>query len=85
MDRWGRKNVIMAGALGMGVSQLIVGSIYAAYKDDWASHRDAGWATAVFIWIYIACFGKLKETSSSERNFNNFCSLQSRVRYLDHP
>lgn len=40
----------------MGVSQLIVGSVYAAYKDTWDTHRDAGWAMAALIWIYIASF-----------------------------
>ncbi len=56
MDRWGRKKVLLVGATGMGIAQLIVGTLYAVYKDSWASHRDAGWATAVFIWIYISNF-----------------------------
>lgn len=56
MDRWGRKKVLLVGATGMGISQLIVGTIYAVYKDSWETNRDAGWATAVFIWIYISNF-----------------------------
>jgi MFS family permease len=56
MDRWGRKKVLLVGATGMGIAQLIVGTLYAVYKDSWAAHRDAGWATAVFIWIYISNF-----------------------------
>lgn len=58
IDKVGRKKVIIAGALGMGVCQIIVASIYAAYEDSWDTHREAGWATAVFIWAYISCFGK---------------------------
>nr|XP_036574323.1 MFS sugar transporter [Colletotrichum truncatum]XP_036582396.1 MFS sugar transporter [Colletotrichum truncatum]KAF6780735.1 MFS sugar transporter [Colletotrichum truncatum]KAF6791100.1 MFS sugar transporter [Colletotrichum truncatum] len=56
MDRWGRKKVLIVGGIGMGVSQLIVGTLYAVYKDSWASNKAAGWATAVFVWTYIANF-----------------------------
>lgn len=55
----------MIGAVGMGVSQLIVGTLLAVYRNSWAEHRDAGWAAAVFIWIYISNFafsiGKLSK------------------------
>lgn len=56
MDRWGRRKVLMIGATGMGCSQLIVGTIFAVYKNSWAEHTSAGWAACVFIWIYIANF-----------------------------
>ncbi|KAI8289918.1 hypothetical protein K4K60_007384 [Colletotrichum sp. SAR11_57] len=56
MDRWGRKKVLIIGGVGMGVSQLIVGTLYAVYKDSWASNKSAGWAAAVFVWTYIANF-----------------------------
>ncbi|KAK7418137.1 hypothetical protein QQX98_004112 [Neonectria punicea] len=56
MDRWGRKKVLIIGAVGMSVSQFIVGTIYAVYKDSLASHPAAGWASAVFIWLYISNF-----------------------------
>lgn len=56
MDRWGRKKVLIIGAIGMGISQLIVGTLYAVYKDTWAENRSAGWATAAFVWIYISNF-----------------------------
>ncbi|KAJ5734517.1 hypothetical protein N7533_012920 [Penicillium manginii] len=56
MDRWGRRKVLIIGGIGMGISQLIVGTIYAVYKDSWASHKSAGWAAASFVWIYIANF-----------------------------
>ncbi|CAG8139637.1 unnamed protein product [Penicillium olsonii] len=41
---------------GMGTSQLIVGTLYAVYRDRWETNVGAGWAAAVFIWIYIANF-----------------------------
>ena len=56
LDRWGRRKVLIIGAIGMGVSQFIVGTFYAVYKDSWTSHHAAGWAAAVFIWIYISNF-----------------------------
>lgn len=56
MDRWGRRNVLIIGAIGMGISQLIVGTLFAVYKTTWAEHRAAGWTAAVFIWIYISNF-----------------------------
>ncbi|KAH7001016.1 sugar transporter [Ilyonectria destructans] len=56
MDRWGRKKVLLIGAVGMSISQLIVGTISAVYKDSLANHPAAGWASAVFIWLYISNF-----------------------------
>jgi len=44
------------GAVGMGISQLIVGTLYAVYQNRWETNVSAGWAAAVFIWIYIANF-----------------------------
>ncbi|KAL4900640.1 hypothetical protein BDW74DRAFT_188081 [Aspergillus multicolor] len=56
VDYYGRKTLLLIGATGMGVAQLVVATIYAVYKDSWASHTDAGWAAAVFLWIYISFF-----------------------------
>ncbi|PYI00563.1 sugar transporter [Aspergillus sclerotiicarbonarius CBS 121057] len=56
MDRWGRRTVLLVGGMGMGISQLIVATLYAVYEHSWASHRGAGWATAAFVWIYICHF-----------------------------
>ncbi|GME31737.1 sugar transporter [Neofusicoccum parvum] len=56
LDRWGRRTVLIIGGIGMGISQLIVGTLFAVYKDRWSSHTSAGWAAAVFVWIYISNF-----------------------------
>lgn len=56
LDRVGRKTVLLIGGVGMAIAQLIVATIYAVYKNNWASNKAAGWAAAVFIWIYIANF-----------------------------
>jgi hypothetical protein len=56
LDRWGRRPVLIAGAAGMSVSQLMVGTLYAVYQNRWAEHPAAGWAMAVFVWTYIISF-----------------------------
>ncbi|KAJ5090889.1 Major facilitator-type transporter ecdD [Penicillium argentinense] len=55
MDRWGRTKVLIVGGIGMSISQLIVGTIYAVYKDSWDTHKAAGWAAAVFFLGYLMC------------------------------
>lgn len=47
---------LMVGAVSMSVSQLIVGTLYAVYQHRWQDNVSAGWAAAVFVWIYIANF-----------------------------
>ncbi|KAK8428317.1 sugar transporter [Phyllosticta citricarpa] len=56
LDRWGRRAVLIVGGVGMSVAQLIVGTMYAVYQHKWESNRAAGWATAVFVWVYISNF-----------------------------
>ncbi|KAF7197285.1 putative glucose transporter rco-3 [Pseudocercospora fuligena] len=56
IDRLGRRKLLIIGAIGMSISQLVVGSLFAAYKDTWSSHRAAGWVACTFVWIYIATF-----------------------------
>ncbi|KAF7195084.1 MFS glucose transporter mfs1 [Pseudocercospora fuligena] len=56
MDGWGRRKILMIGAIGMSIAQLIVGTLFAVYKNSWSEHRAAGWAACVFVWIYIANF-----------------------------
>ncbi|KAK8164582.1 sugar transporter [Phyllosticta citrichinensis] len=56
LDRWGRRAVLIVGGVGMSVAQLIVGTMYAVYQHKWESNRGAGWATAVFVWVYISNF-----------------------------
>jgi MFS family permease len=56
LDRWGRRKTLMVGALGMSIAQLIVATLYAAYKGKFAYYPAAGWAACVFVWVYIATF-----------------------------
>lgn len=56
LDRVGRRTILVAGGVGMAIAQLVVATIYAVNKDKWAANKSAGWAAAVFIWVYIANF-----------------------------
>jgi len=56
VDRFGRKTILIAGAIGMACCHFIVAGIIGAYSDDWPAHRAAGWVAIVFVWIYIANF-----------------------------
>lgn len=56
LDRWGRRKVLIIGAINMTIGHLIVGILYTVYEDSWAQHRAAGWAAAVFVWYFIANF-----------------------------
>jgi hypothetical protein len=60
IDQLGRKPVLIAGALGMGISHLIVAGLYGHYgPTGWSgnSGKVAGWVAVVFVWIYEINFG----------------------------
>jgi MFS family permease len=52
MDKWGRKPLLITGALGMGVSHIIVAGLQGKYNASWNEHKAAGWVAVVFVWIY---------------------------------
>lgn len=56
MDRWGRRKVLIIGGIGMSISQLIIATLYAVYKNSWSEHPAAGWAACAFVRVYIAHF-----------------------------
>jgi hypothetical protein len=57
LDQLGRKPVLIAGAIGMGVAHLVVAGLDGAYNSSWPSHVAAGWVAVVFVWIYEINFG----------------------------
>ncbi|KAK9459714.1 general substrate transporter [Lipomyces oligophaga] len=56
LDKIGRRPILIIGGVGMAISQIIVATIYACYDNKWDTNKSAGWACAVFIWVYIANF-----------------------------
>lgn len=56
LDTFGRRPMLMAGAVGCCISLVIVGSVIAAYGGDIAAHKTAGNAAIAFVYIYDVNF-----------------------------
>lgn len=56
LDKLGRRTFLICGALGMFVCHIIVAGIDGRYQDSWPTHRGAGWASIVFIWLFAVNF-----------------------------
>jgi MFS family permease len=57
VDKIGRRLVLVSGAVAMGICHLIIAIIYAKNQHQWPTHRGAGWAAIVFVWLFAANFG----------------------------
>lgn len=56
VDRFGRRVFLMAGALGMLVSHIVVAGIVGHYDGNFnkAGGNAAGWVGIVFIWVSVS-------------------------------
>lgn len=57
VDRIGRKPVLIAGAIAMGINHLIIAIIFAEEQNQWPTHKAAGWAAIVMVWLFAGNFG----------------------------
>lgn len=57
VDKIGRKPVLISGAVAMGFCHLVIAVIYAKNQYQWLTHKSAGWAAIVFVWLFAANFG----------------------------
>ncbi|KAF9241825.1 general substrate transporter [Melanogaster broomeanus] len=56
LDTVGRRPLLMWGAAGCFVSLMIVGSLVAAFGDDWPAHPTAGRVAIAFVFLYDVNF-----------------------------
>lgn len=57
IDRVGRKPVLAIGAIGMGVSHIIIAIILAKNINNFHNQQGAGWAAVVMVWLFVIHFG----------------------------
>ena len=57
VDSWGRKPVLITGAIGIASCHFIIAGIVASFSDDWPNHQGAGWAACVMVWLFVIHFG----------------------------
>ncbi|KAL4078276.1 general substrate transporter [Scleroderma yunnanense] len=56
LDSVGRRPLLMSGALGCCTALLIVGSLVAAFGNDWPGHTTAGRTAIAFVYFYCINF-----------------------------
>ncbi|KAJ5495015.1 hypothetical protein N7539_000131 [Penicillium diatomitis] len=56
VDKFGRKSILLAGAIGMASCHFIVAGIIGGYEGHFETNRTAAWAGVAFIWIFIINF-----------------------------
>ena len=57
VDKLGRKPILIVGAIGMATCHIIIAVIFAMNIDQWQTHRAAGWAAVVMVWLFVVHFG----------------------------
>ncbi|PWY88228.1 MFS monosaccharide transporter [Aspergillus heteromorphus CBS 117.55] len=53
VDNIGRKKILITGAIGMSICHFICAGLIGSYEGTFSTHKGAGWATVVFVWIFI--------------------------------
>lgn len=57
IDRLGRKPILTIGAIGMATCHIIIAVIVAKDQSSWGTHKSAGWAAIVMVWLFVIHFG----------------------------
>lgn len=57
IDKLGRKPILTIGAIGMATCHIIIAVIVAKNRNDWPTHKAAGWAAVAMVWLFVIHFG----------------------------
>ncbi|GAB7326138.1 hypothetical protein MBLNU13_g10147t1 [Cladosporium sp. NU13] len=57
VDKVGRKPILIIGAIGMATCHIIIAVIFAKNENQWETHKGAGWAAVVMVWLFVVHFG----------------------------
>ena len=57
IDQLGRKPVLIAGSVGMGICHMTIAIIFAKNENQWPTHKAAGWAAVAMVWLFVVHFG----------------------------
>jgi MFS family permease len=57
MDRFGRRKLLLGGAVCMFLAHFIISILVGKYNGKWTEHTDAGWASAALILFFMLSFG----------------------------
>lgn len=57
IDKLGRKPVMLAGSTGMFICHITIAVIFGKNEHQWATHKAAGWAASVMLWLFVVNFG----------------------------
>jgi len=60
VDNFGRKTILIAGAVCMAICHFTVAGIIGSFDNNWPAHRAGGWAAIVMVWLFAASFGFCK-------------------------
>ena len=55
IDKLGRKPVMLAGALDMGICHIAI--LFGINQNQWSTHKAAGWAAVAMVWLFVINFG----------------------------
>ncbi|KAK8186318.1 putative MFS monosaccharide transporter [Phyllosticta citribraziliensis] len=57
MDRFGRRPLLLWGAVVMCASHIIIAILVGLFDDNWPAHKAQGWASVAFLFLYMLAFG----------------------------
>lgn len=57
MDKFGRRPLLLFGSVVMTICHIIIAVLVGLYNSTWAQHKDKGWVSVAFLFIYMLAFG----------------------------